>query len=71
MVKVHVKAKKMHVLHWFELHWVAIEVGVTEGLYGQVGEECPVEGYEAVVHVAVVDKVDLGVVRQGVMELMP
>ena len=70
-MKVHIKAQKVHVLHWFELHWVAIEVWVSEGLDGEVGEECPVEGDEAVVHVAVVDKVDLGVVRQGVVELIP
>ena len=43
----------MHIVYRFELHWVAIEVRVDEGLDGDVFEECPVEGYEAVVHVAV------------------
>ena len=40
-------------------------------LDGEVLEEGAVEGDEAVVHVAVVDEMDLGVVRQGMVELMP
>ena len=54
----------MHILHWFKLHWVAVEVWVDPRLDGEVLEEGAVEGDEAVVHVAVVDEVDLGVVRQ-------
>ena len=61
----------MHIVHRFKFNRVAVEVGVNQGLTGQVGEEGAVEGDEAVVHVAVVDEVDLGVVRQGVVELVP
>ena len=38
---------------------------------GEVLEECAVERDEAIVHVPVVDGMDLGVVCQGVVELMP
>ena len=34
---------------------------------GKVCEECPVEGYKAVVNVAVVDEVDLGVISEGMV----
>ena len=46
---------------------VAKEVGMDQCLDGHIGEERLVGGNEAVVNVAVVDEVDLGVVRQGVM----
>ena len=36
-----------------------------------MGEKVVVEGGEAVVHIAVVGGVDLGVVREGVVSLMP
>ena len=61
----------MHVIHWFQFHGVAKEVRVDESLEGDVGEKVPVEGDEAVVHVSVLGEVDLGVVHDGVMELLP
>ena len=61
----------MHVFHRFQFHWVAVEVRANQRLDGEVLEEGVVESYEAVVHVPVVDEVDLGVVCQGVVELMP
>ena len=38
---------------------------------GHMFEEDAVEGDEAIVHVPVVDEVDLGVVSQGMVKLMP
>ena len=40
-------------------------------LNGQVFEEDAIEGDEAIVHVPVVDEVDLSVVGQGMVKLMP
>ena len=42
-----------------------------QGPDGEVLEEGAVERDEAIVHVPVVDEMDLGVVCQGVVELMP
>ena len=42
--------------------WVAELVGVDQGLNGHLGKQGPVEGDEAVAHIAVVDEVDLSVV---------
>ena len=61
----------MHVFHGFQFHWVAIEVRVNQSLDGKVLEEGTVECDQAIVHVPVVDEMDLGVVCQGVVELMP
>ena len=71
LVEVDIEAEKVHVIHWFQFHGVAKEVRADESLEGDVGEKVLVEGDEAVVHVPVVGEVDLGVVHDGVMELLP
>ena len=42
-----------------------------ERLDSHVFEEDAVEGNEAIVHVSVIDEMGLGVVSQGMVELMP
>ena len=69
--EVDVEAKEVHIIHGFQLNWVAKEVRVDECLNADVGEESVVEGDEGDVDVAVVGEVDLGVVCEGVVELMP
>ena len=50
---------------------VAIEVRVDQRLDGEVLEESAVECNEAIVHIPVVEEMDLGVVCQRVVKLVP
>ena len=69
--EVDVEAEEMKILHRFEFHWVAKEIVVDEGLDGRVLEEMFVVDNEAVVDISIVSKVEVCVLKEVVVDLMP
>ena len=69
--EVDVEAEEMKILHRFEFHWVAKEVVVDEGLDGRVLEEMFVVDNETVVDISIVSKVEVCVLKEVVVDLMP
>ena len=69
--EVDVEAEEMKILHRFKFHWVAKEIVVDEGLDGWVLKEMFVVDNEAVVDVSIVSKVEVRVLKEVVVELMP
>ena len=67
MSEVHIEAKEVHVLHGFQLHWIAEEIRMYQGLGADVVQEGVVERDEAVVDIAIVGKVNLGVIGQAML----
>ena len=61
----------MEVVNWFKFHWVSKEVVMDEGLYGWVVEEVFVVDNESVVNISVVCKVQVGVLEEIVVDLVP
>ena len=61
----------MEIVNWFKFHWVSKEVVMDEGLYGWVVEEVFVVDNESVVNISVVCKVQVGVLEEIVVDLVP
>ena len=61
----------MEVVNRFKLDWVSKEVVMDEGLNGWVAEEVFVVDNESVVNVSVVCKVQVGVLKEIVVDLVP
>ena len=71
MSEINVEPQEMVVFNCLKLHWVAKKVVVNESLDGWVGEGVFVVDNEAVVSVAVVIEVEVGVMQEVVVELLP
>ena len=69
--EVDVETEEMKVLHRFEFHGVAKEIVVDEGLDGRVLKEMFVVDNEAVVDIAIVSKVEVCMLEEVVVDLMP
>ena len=69
--EVDVEAEEMKILHRFEFHWVAKEVVVDEGLDGRVLEDMFVVDNETVVDISIGSKVEVCVLKEVVVDLMP
>ena len=69
--EVDVETEEMKVLHRFEFHWVAKEIVVDEGLDSRVLKEMFVVDNEAVVDIAIVSKVEVCMLEEVVVDLMP
>ena len=61
----------MEIVNWFKFHWVSKEVVMDEGLNGWVVEEVFVVDNESVVNISVVCKVQVGVLEEIVVDLVP
>ena len=71
MWEVDVETEEMKILHRFEFNWVAKEIVVDEGLDSRVLKEMFVVDNEAVVDISVVSKVEVCVLKEVVVDLMP
>ena len=71
MWEVDVETEEMKILHRFKFHWVAKEIVVDEGLDSRVLKEMFVVDNEAVVDIAIVSKVEVCVLEEVVVDLMP
>ena len=71
MWEVDVETEEMKVLHRLEFHWVAKEIVVDEGLDSRVLKEMFVVDNEAVVDISIVSKVEVCVLKEVVVDLMP
>ena len=71
MWEVDVETEEMKILHRFEFDWVAKEVVVDEGLDSRVLKEMFVVDNEAVVDISIVSKVEVCVLKEVVVDLMP
>ena len=69
--EVDVETEEMKVLHRFEFHWVAKEIVVDEGLDSRMLKEMFVVDNEAVVDIAIVSKVEVCMLEEVVVDLMP
>ena len=69
--EVDVETEEMKILHRFEFHWVAKEIVVDEGLDSRVLKEMFVVDNEAVVDISIVSKVEVCVLKEVVVDLMP
>ena len=69
--EVDVETEEMKILHRFEFDWVAKEVVVDEGLDSRVLKEMFVVDNEAVVDISIVSKVEVCVLKEVVVDLMP
>ena len=69
--EVDVETEEMKILHRFEFHRVAKEIVVDEGLDSRVLKEMFVVDNEAVVDIAIVSKVEVCVLKEVVVDLMP
>ena len=69
--EVDVEAEEMKILHRFEFNWVAKEIVVDEGLDSRVLKEMFVVDNEAVVDISIVSKVEVCVLKEVVVDLMP
>ena len=67
--EVDVETEEMKILHRFEFHWK--EIVVDEGLDGRVLKEMFVVDNEAVVDISIVSKVEVCVLKEVVVDLMP
>ena len=61
----------MEAVNRFKFHWVSKEVVMDEGLNGWVVEEVFVVDNESVVNISVVCKVQVGVLEEIVVDLVP
>ena len=71
MWEVDVETEEMKILHRFEFNWVAKEIVVDEGLDSRVLKEMFVVDNEAVVDISIVSKVEVCVLKEVVVDLMP
>ena len=71
MWEVDVETEEMKILHRFEFNWVAKEIVVDEGLDSRVLKEMFVVDNEAVVDIAIVSKVEVCMLEEVVVDLMP
>ena len=69
--EVDVETEEMKILHRFEFNWVAKEIVVDEGLDSRVLKEMFVVDNEAVVDISIVSKVEVCVLKEVVVDLMP
>ena len=69
--EVDVEAEEMKILHRFKFNWVAKEIVVDEGLDSRVLKEVFVVDNEAVVDISIVSKMEVGVLKEVVVDLMP
>ena len=69
--EVDVETEEMKILHRFEFHRVAKEIVVDKGLDSRVLKEMFVVDNEAVVNIAIVSKVEVCVLKEVVVYLMP
>ena len=69
--EVDVETEEMKILHRFEFHGVAKEIVVDKGLDSRALKEMFVVDNEAVVDIAIVGKVEVCVVKEVVVDLMP
>ena len=71
MWEVDVETEEMKILHRFEFHRVAKEIVVDKGLDSRVLKEMFVVDNETVVNIAIVSKVEVCVLKEVVVDLMP
>ena len=71
MWEVDVETEEMKILHRFEFHRVAKEIVVDKGLDSRVLKEMFVVDNETVVNIAIVSKVEVCVLKEVVVYLMP
>ena len=71
MWEVDVETEEMKILHRFEFNWVSKEIVVDEGLDSRVLKEVFVVDNEAVVDISIVSKMEVGVLKEVVVDLMP
>ena len=69
--EVDVETEEMEILHRFEFHRVAKEIVVDKGLDSRVLKEMFVVDNEAVVDIAIVSKVEVCVLKEVVVDLVP
>ena len=69
--EVDVETEEMKILHRFEFNWVAKEIVVDEGLDSRVLKEMFVVDNKAVVDISIVSKVEVCVLKEVVVDLMP
>ena len=69
--EVDVETEEMKILHRFEFNWVAKEIVVDEGLDSRMLKEMFVVDNEAVVDISIVSKVEVCVLKEVVVDLMP
>ena len=69
--EVDVETEEMKILHRFEFHRVAKEIVVDKGLDSRVLKEMFVVDNETVVNIAIVSKVEVRVLKEVVVYLMP
>ena len=69
--EVDVETEEMKILHRFEFHRVAKEIVVDKGLDSRVLKEMFVVDNETVVNIAIVSKVEVCVLKEVVVYLMP
>ena len=69
--EVDVETEEMKILHRFEFNWVAKEIVVDEGLDSRVLKEMFVVDNKAVVDISIVRKVEVCVLKEVVVDLMP
>ena len=65
------ETEEMKIFHRFEFNWVAKEIVVDEGLDSRVLKEMFVVDNEAVVDISIVSKVEVCVLKEVVVDLMP
>ena len=71
MWEVNVETEEMKILHRFKFHRVAKEIVVDEGLDSRVLEEIFVVDNETVVDISIASKVEVCVLKEVVVDLMP